>query len=191
MEIVFSDGETRTVFGRYCNLLLTQRQWEKPSEKAIRQSDLVCLDPFFKEESLQAAELAQKYRIPYVTVDCAPDDHICIHAAAAVISQEYRRRTCGQTPDDQLFLKYQNKAKGLIIFTAGGEEIIYGRFGQEPEVLYPKKIIPVDTSGAGDAFRAGVVWGVLQKWQDKKIISFATALAAKVCRSTPGVLGKL
>ena len=45
---------------------------------------------------------------------------------------------------------------------------------------FPVKV--VDTTGAGDAFHGGFVYGVLQKWPLKRIASFANACGALCCR---------
>ena len=55
-------------------------------------------------------------------------------------------------------------------------------------MFQPYKIPPVDTTGGGDAFRAGVVYGMLKGWEDEKTIQFASAVAAIVCTRSPGVL---
>jgi sugar/nucleoside kinase (ribokinase family) len=48
----------------------------------------------------------------------------------------------------------------------------------------------VDPSGAGDAFDAGFIWGLLQGWELKRTLTFASALGASACLelgATPGV----
>ena len=50
------------------------------------------------------------------------------------------------------------------------------------------RITPVDTAGAGDSFRAGMVYGLLRGWPDERAIEFSAALAASVCEVFPGVL---
>ena len=46
----------------------------------------------------------------------------------------------------------------------------------------------VDSAGAGDSFRSGVTYGLLQGWDDAEIVRFASALAGMVCSRFPGVL---
>ena len=46
----------------------------------------------------------------------------------------------------------------------------------------------VDTSGGGDSFRAGIVYGFLQGWNDDEMIDFSAALAALACTRSPGVM---
>jgi pseudouridine kinase len=46
---------------------------------------------------------------------------------------------------------------------------------------------PVNTSGGGDAFMAGVVWGSLSGWDDEKTAYFASAMAGLAVASTSTV----
>jgi sugar/nucleoside kinase (ribokinase family) len=46
----------------------------------------------------------------------------------------------------------------------------------------------VDTTGGGDAFRAGIVYGFLKGWTDDRMVDFAAAVAAIICTRFPGVL---
>jgi len=43
------------------------------------------------------------------------------------------------------------------------------------------RVVTVDTTGAGDIFHAGIVYGVLQKWPLKEILEFSCAAAALNC----------
>jgi sugar/nucleoside kinase (ribokinase family) len=72
-EFVFSDSETRTVFGNYGRMLGGGRTWNEPSGDDIRASRTVCLDPFLGDESMQAAEICVAAGTPYVTIDVAPE----------------------------------------------------------------------------------------------------------------------
>lgn len=65
---------------------------------------------------------------------------------------------------------------------------MYGTGEEEFRSFVPFAIDPVDTTGAGDSFRAGIIFGFLKKWPIEKSIEFASATAALVCQSFPGVL---
>ncbi len=81
-----------------------------------------------------------------------------------------------------------------IVITDGAHPIkwLLGDFSGEMEIFRPS--IVVDTTGAGDAFTAGVIFQLLKypkqlesKDQAKKIIRFASACGALVCTS-PGAI---
>ena len=52
----------------------------------------------------------------------------------------------------------------------------------------PYTIDPVDTTGGGDSFRAGIVYGFLKGWDENRMIQFAAAVAAINCTRFPGVM---
>ena len=75
-----------------------------------------------------------------------------------------------------------------MIFTFGDTAIWYGRPNETAKTFQPYSIELVDTSGAGDSFRAGIVYGFLHGWRDRQMIDFAPAVAALICTRFPGVL---
>lgn len=187
-ELVIADNRTRTVFGTYIKLFSTGRQWNEPCREDIQAAKVVSLDPFFRDESLAVSRICKEMGKPYITVDCKYDDEIAMNASAIIIAGEYRRGTYPDERTEILFCKYLENATGLVIFTSGRKDILFGRRGQVAQRFEPYKIRTVDTTGAGDSFRAGVVYGFLQNWPAETIIHFASALAAYVCETFPGVL---
>ena len=187
-EVVIADGETRTVFGNYAAFHSGPRQWNSAHPNDVRQADIVCLDPYFREQSRQAAELCVEFRKPYVTLDCRYDDYIAINAAAVIVSHELRDQAYVGCNLEEVFLKYQSTCKGLIIFTFGGDHAWYARAGEPRKFQVPYKIKPLDTTGAGDSFRGAIAYGLVQNWSDDKILDFASAVAACVCLTRPHAL---
>lgn len=192
-EIVLSDGVTRTVFGRYCDLLFTTRQWEPPDVEKIRAAKLVCLDPTFGEETLAVAACAHEAGIPLVTSDANPESTLVESAAAVVLSNEYFRRDFPEAVDDagareKLFQRYLEKCPGLVVFTSGSDPLWYGRGsnGKSRHEMKPFKVEVVDTAGAGDSFRGGLIFGMSKGWPDDECVQFASAVAALVCTTAPG-----
>ncbi|HEY1406613.1 MAG TPA: carbohydrate kinase family protein [Spirochaetota bacterium] len=187
-EIVFADGLTRTNFGTYVRLLFTEKQWNIPSREDIESARIVCLDPFFKDESAHVARICREVNKPYVSIDAHPEDDISRYADVMIISGEFRHREYKGTNKEELFDRYIAQSRGLVILTSGGDEILYGRAGQGMKKASAYKITPIDTAGGGDSFRSGILYGMLQGWSDEQTITFASALAACVCLSFPGVL---
>lgn len=187
-EVVLADAKTRTVLGTYGRLLSGERQWDQPLPEDIQDARLVNLDPFFKEESLTVSRMCKKYHKPYVTVDCTYTDEIAVMATVVIISGEFRNSAYQGWEKEKLFAEYLQAVNGLVIFTSGESEILYGKRGEKIQRCRPFRANPVDTAGAGDSFRAGIVYGMLQGWPEDKSIRFAAALAAYICESFPGVL---
>ncbi len=186
-EIVFSTERERTVFGTY-RRMLADRSWTEPSRSDIRSSRIVCLDPFFGDASQSAAQLCREEGVPYVTVDTDPDSEIARHAEALIISGEFAERTFDAGGPSEILGRYLSRCRGLVILTQGSRPFFYGRPGGPPRQFAPFSVEARDTAGAGDSFRAGVIYGLLREHSDERVVTTASAVAAIVCQTSPGVL---
>lgn len=138
--------------------------------------------------SHRVADIGFQAGIPVVTVDCRHDDPLLQKTSAAVIAESFIRENYVDHDLPDLFRKYQGHTEGIVIFTFGDRAIWHARPGESVKKVQPFSIEPVDTSGGGDSFRAGIVYGLLMDWDDKQTIEFAAAIAALVCTRFPGVL---
>jgi sugar/nucleoside kinase (ribokinase family) len=187
-EVVFSDQQTRTIFANYIDLLFSTRKWNIPKKVDLASARIVCVDPPFGDESALVGRYAVELGIPFVSVDAAYHQTLSTHAAAVIVSGEFRRREYPLAEISDLFGEYQARVQGLVVFTAGDGAILYGRRGGPVRDFQPYRINVVDSAGAGDSFRAGVVYGMLKQWGDDRMIQYASAVAAMVCERFPGVL---
>jgi len=185
-DLVLVADDSRTVFGTYAHFFtIPEERWQEPDEDAIGAARIVGLDPFFRRQSERVAELCVKHGVPYVTIDCPPESFMSRNAAAIVVSNEYIRNTFKDEEIEKLHRRYMENAAGLVIFTFGGREIVFGRKGGEIGRAKPFKVKVVSTLAAGDTFRAGVMHGIFQNMSDVKTVEFAAATAACVCRRFP------
>ncbi|MBN1693814.1 carbohydrate kinase family protein [candidate division WOR-3 bacterium] len=187
-EIVITDKNSRTVFGNYASFHRGEKQWNPPRETDIQNATFVSLDPYFKDESLLAAELCVENQKPYVTLDCKYDDYIAQNAEAVILSHELRDQAYKGKNMRDVFKNYQTYCRGLVIFTFGSDELWYGRKEENINRFKPYKIEPVDTTGAGDSFRSGVIYGLMKSWDDRSTVEFASAVSACVCLTFPHTL---
>lgn len=187
-EIVFSDEHSRTIFGNYVDLLSTTRKWNIPQKSDLAKAQIVCVDPPFQAESDLVGTYAVELGIPFVSIDCPYDQALSGTAAAVILSGEFRNRQYPQAELSELFAEYQQRAQGLVVFTVGDDAILYGRRGAPSRQFKPYRVKVVDSAGAGDSFRAGVIYGMLQQWSDDQTIQYAAAVAGLVCTRFPGVL---
>ena len=201
-EITISDSETRTVFGNYIDLLYTTPHWEQPNVARIKQAKIACVDPLFGEATVAVAQAARDAAIPLVTSDAPYDSELAALADVVAISGElmtrdYPEALQEEAAREELFELYLEHCPGLVIFTAGARPLWYarGRAGRpdpdrvqpgERRQLSPVQVEIVDSAGAGDSFRAGLIYAVLQGWSDDESVRFASALASLVCTTAPG-----
>ena len=187
-EILFSDSAGRTIFGNYGDLQNTTRKWNIPHKSDVVRARLACIDPPFKAESLLASRYACQLHIPYITIDCPYQEELANRAAVVIISGEFRDRQYPGAGLEDLFYAYRSQAEGMVILTCGGDDLLYGRRGEPLRCFKPYQVNVVDPAGAGDSFRAGVAFGLLQGWSDEDMVRYASALAAIICTTFPGVL---
>ena len=188
-DLVLADGISRTVFGVFRRFLFEgPARWPSPDETAIREASVVLLDPFFKGASRRTAEICAAGKKPFVTIDCAPGSFEQIEAAATVVSGEYLNREFPGEDRGSLFRLYLEAGKGLTVFTSGAGAIRYGRRGGKKGLFDPFRVDVQGTLGAGDSFRAGILYGVFKGWSDPDVVAFAAATAACVCRRFPVAL---
>jgi sulfofructose kinase len=89
-------------------------------------------------------------------------------------------------PDrEKALMELQKHTPGFLCATLGPEGAMALMDGQ---ILYVHgfKAEVVDTTGAGDVFHAGFIYGLLQNWEVAEILKFANAAAALKCRDLGG-----
>ncbi len=189
-DIVLCDGESRTVFGWFGQHFSGMHKlWTEPNEAAIAAARCVALDPFFDATSQCVAELCVQHGIDYVTLDARWDDPLAQHARAIACSKEFLQSAYPGADYAALLKQYRHTCRGLVIFTFGGGDMLY----ISPEMTrastlapYPVKV--ADTLAAGDTFRAGLVYGIVNGIATAATVRFAAAAAAVCCTRFPSIL---
>lgn len=179
MDYVVIAGLARSPMGRFQTLYSTgKRWWSVPKGEDIAGCRAAAIDPYFREESLLAAELCLERGIPYVTIDSPHDSPLHRRAAVNVVSKECTsEHYAGMAPEAVLAL-LQKEADGLTILTQGGGDMLYGRRGESARRMKPFSVEVKSTLGAGDTFKAGCVYGLLNGMDDDELVRFASACSA-------------
>ena len=179
MDYVVIAGLVRSPMGRFQTLFSSgERWWNIPKEEDIEGCKAAAIDPFFREESLLAAEYCRVHNVPYVTIDCPHDSPLHRGAAVNVVSKECTgEHYAGQAPEE-VMEQLMNTAEGLTILTRGGDEMLYGRKGGAIRRMKPFNVEVRSTLGAGDTFKAGCVYGLLNGMSDEELVRFASACSA-------------
>jgi sugar/nucleoside kinase (ribokinase family) len=189
-DVVIVDGKHRNVFGWFGERFSKKggRKWTPPSESGIRKAEVVSIDPYFGKDSERAARICYKARKPFVTLDCAPESDCHRFSAVNVISREFADRSFPGVTPKKLLAKYLSHSQGLTILTFGSKPLWYARPGGPIRRLKPYQVKVSGTLGAGDSFRAGMVYGLWRGWNDEQCVRFSAGLAACVCRKFPVAL---
>jgi len=181
MDYVVIAGLVRSPMGVFQSLYEpgAKRRWSMPKEEDIANCKVAAIDPFFIEATQATAELCVKHKKPFVTIDCKHDSYLHRNCAVNVVSKECTGSPeyCGKTPEE-IYELLTEATDGLVIITAGEKDMLYGRKGQPVKRMKPFPVEVRSTLGAGDTFKAGCVYGLLQGFDDDALVRFASACSA-------------
>lgn len=110
------------------------------------------------------------------------------HAEALVISEVFAGRTLSTLNPHEVVTTYVDHGSGLLLLTRGGGRLISASCDEPPREPDPFAVDVRDTTGAGDCFRAGIIYRLLRGDADDELVRTASAWAAIVCERVPGVL---
>lgn len=181
MDYVVIAGLVRSPMGVFQSLYEpgAKHPWNMPKEEDIAGCKVAAIDPFFLEATQATAELCVKHGKPYVTIDCHHDSFLHQHAAINVVSKECTGSE--QYKDmsvEEIYQLLTDTTDGLVIITRGEKAMIYGRKGQPMKSMKPFSVEVKSTLGAGDTYKAGCIYGLLQGMSDDEIVRFASAYSA-------------
>jgi len=175
-DTVVIAGLVRSPMGRFQTLFSTgERWWGIPEEKDIAGCKAAGIDPYFGGESQKAAEICIRNGIPYVTIDCVHDSFLHRHAAVDIISHECTAEKYPGMNNFEVMELMKQEAEGLTIITQGGGEMLYARKGEPVKTMKPFPVEVRSTLGAGDTYKAGCIYGVMQGMADEELVRFAAA----------------
>ncbi len=179
MDYVVIAGLVRSPMGTFQTLYESGRKvWNMPKESDIAECKVAAIDPFFQEETQRAAELCVKHQKPYVTIDCKHDTYLHRHAAINIVSKECTGVDYQGVQKEDIYNLLVSQTDGLVIITTGEQDMLYGRKGQPMKRMKPFSVEVKSTLGAGDTFKAGCIYGLLNGFSDDEIVRFSSACSA-------------
>lgn len=185
-DYVMIDKDTRTPFGTFESFYTdAEKRWHEPKEADLLTCKVVGLDPWFGNCTQKVINTCKENDIPYVTIDCPFDSDTNRYASINILSNEFLSTNYKNADRDELFNKYIAQTEGLVIFTLGAKDILYGRKGKSPKHFKPFSVPVISTLGAGDTFKAGCIYALLHQMDDDSTVQFAAAAAACACTSFP------
>ncbi|MCX8117564.1 MAG: PfkB family carbohydrate kinase [Desulfobacterota bacterium] len=175
--------------------------WDRDEKLMYRPGELkreeVCsgkilhLDGHDIEAALQCARWAKEEKIPTVIdIDkVEPLTGELIETIDFVItSSRFPSLFTGVQDREKALLELQKYTSGFLCATLGAEGAMALIDG---EIVYSKglSVEAIDTTGAGDVFHAGFIYGLLQNWEVEEILRFSNVVAGLKCRDLGGRKG--
>jgi sugar/nucleoside kinase (ribokinase family) len=139
----------------------------------------LALDLYGGEERLEAAQAAHRAGLTTVVSDLIDPDHpVLPWVDILIVSSAYLRSEHPGVDPQQRAKELRQVCQGAVILTDGPRPVhALDRDGRLLS-LQPPSVQPVDTTGAGDAFRAGLIYGLRQGRELAECLPLAAAAGA-------------
>jgi sulfofructose kinase len=98
-----------------------------------------------------------------------------------IVSSNFPSEFTGVSDPLKAFEELHDKFAGFLAVTLG-ERGAMASVGNQCITFPGINVHPLDTTGAGDIFHGGFIYGLLQNWPLEKIMAFANAAAGLSCR---------
>jgi sulfofructose kinase len=180
--IVVDGGGERTVLCRRDERLLLQpsdldRSW-------IENARALHVDGYETAAATLAARWARAAGIP-VIADLDETYH-GVHALMEnvdylIVSRDFPTRLTGERGLERSLRRMHSKYGCKVTAATLGQEGVLAWDGDRFYLHAAYRVPVVDTTGAGDIFHAGFIYGLLQGWPLERLLDFACAAAALNC----------
>ena len=169
----------------------SQLRVDELDRQAITSGRILHLDGYQKEASIAAARWAREAGMK-VMLDAGgvrPGMRILAELADYLVTSEtFAHDFTSETSIEAAARKMLGADTAAVVVTAGDR----GGFcvTRDAEFSYPAfQVDVVDTTGAGDVFHGAFDYGILERWDLRRVLRFASAVAALKCRSLGGRAG--
>ena len=148
-------------------------------EDLMSKARLLSVDVYGQSERDDAARLARSLGRTVVSADAIwPNYPLAGLSDIIVISRDF---LTGYFPGVYIYdhaLELQAAGAGSVVVTHGQKPVLVVDEHGRPSTVEPFPVRAVDTTGAGDVFKAAVIYGHLQGWDLVRATRFACAASA-------------
>ena len=183
-----STGERTILWNRDERLMYRKGELRK---EEVCSGKILHLDGHDIHAALQCARWAREEGIPTVIdLDKAEPltSELIKQTDFIITSSRFPMMYTGISDQKKALLELQKYTSGFLCSTLGDDgavALVNGEFLH----IEGCKVNAVDTTGAGDVFHSGFIYGLLQNWEVVQILRFANAAAALKCKEIGGRSG--
>lgn len=177
--LVTADGERSRIAYGY-----DQTPKDELSPAMMRQARMLSVDAYGRDERDRAASVARQFQRTVISADAIwPQYPLAGLSDVVIISNAWLQSNFPGTYEYDHALELQQRGAGVIIVTDGPKPVLVVRADGAPFGVEPYEIERVvETSGAGDLFKAGIIYAWLQpEWSLEYKVKFACAAAGLNC----------
>jgi sugar/nucleoside kinase (ribokinase family) len=179
--VILSEREgTRTILGFSADLKVPPL-----TEEDLDACTLLSVDPFLGEPAVSAARAARERGIPVVSIELSGDHPLAPCCDMVINSAGFIRRHELGDPNG-VAEAVLDAGAGTVIITKGSEgaTAFLSSGSRLDQAAIGANV--VDPTGAGDAFRAGVIIGMSEGWDVAKCVRFGSAMGSLMCERKGG-----
>ncbi len=177
--IPFPNGDKYLLCVGYAHVTVTP-----PAPELLEGVEILEIAFYHRQErgnaaAAEMAHLAAARGVKIVAMDVIAPDEFGLPAVDVIINSAASIREEFPAADIRAHTRaLQARNGGIVIVTDGEHELLaIDRSGAAHTVL-PPTVIPTDTTGAGDSFRAGIIYGLTQGWSLPDSLRWAAAVGA-------------
>ncbi len=182
--IATPDGN-RTMYGTGFDAM----QCPTLTPELAQKSRFFTMDPNAWDPGLRAAEAAFAAGMLVTAMDYTRDAGVTSRAAINVTSRDHLGLEKSVDDLAARAAELRDLHSQTVIVTCGAEGCFVAERGRGGAAIrFPAFVAPecIDTTGAGDIYRAGLLFGQVQEWDLPRTIRFAAAAAALNCTAMGG-----
>ena len=144
--------------------------------EALEGATVLALDLYGGGQHLEAARTAGSMGVHIVVCDVIDPTHpVLFHAPTVINSATYVRDAVADFAPLQLARILHAATGGVVVTTDGPDPVHAIEASGETFSVTPPTVEAVDSTGAGDVFRAGMAYGIARSWPLERSVRFATA----------------
>ena len=149
----------------------------------LSRARIVHVDDVDEAAALEAASAARAAGVPVTSdLDHVSDrtEELVAAITYPIFAEEAPPLLTGISDPERALRALRRRHQGVLCVTLGER----GAMALEGDQLHSQPAFPVavrDTTGAGDVFRGGFIYGLLRGWTVPRILEFAAAAAAVSC----------
>ena len=183
--IVVDGGGERTVFCRRDDRLLLQatdldREW-------IVNARALHVDGYETAAATQAAQWAREAGIPVIAdldETYGGVEDLLRNIDYLIVSRDFPGRLTGERNLERALRRMHERYECKVTAATLGQDGVLAWDGTRSYLHSAFRVPVVDTTGAGDIFHAGFIYGLLQGWSLERQLDFACAAAALNCTAS-------
>jgi sugar/nucleoside kinase (ribokinase family) len=155
--------------------------WTLPDERIVQAARIVSASVYGPGMDEMLA-LARRHRRPLAVADITGPDDPRLPGAAIVSTSRAVLQQRHHVHAIESWIEAVHAASGaLVVVSAGPQPVVALSASGDWLRLQPPQIDPVDTTGAGDALKAGLILGWLEQWPLEHTLRWGIAAAGLQC----------